>query len=278
MIWMHSYTYRSYPVERALKKAEAYGYSGLELSTVHVDAKNVEADLARIVGLSKKYGVPIAVLDHGADLATADTAAHAQAVESWKTAIRRAATLGARFVNGSVGSFYGPDPNNFSANGSKLATDEHYYRAAEGLNQISKVAEQEGVTVALEIHMNTIHDSAASTLRLLRDVRSRYVVSNIDPGNMHATGHAESAPQAVQLLGERLQFVHLKNCRIRNGAWDYSWLLDAGDIDMFSVIHAMKNNGYTGPFCIEYCGLGDPDVAAERDIQYLRKILAEVQA
>jgi len=46
--------------------------------------------------------------------------------------------------------------------------------AAEGLREIAKLCENEGVKITLEIHMNTIHDSAISTLKLLNMIDSPF--------------------------------------------------------------------------------------------------------
>ena len=43
-IVLHSYTFRSYSVERAFRKAAEYGFDGIELSTVHYQN---EADLEK---------------------------------------------------------------------------------------------------------------------------------------------------------------------------------------------------------------------------------------
>jgi sugar phosphate isomerase/epimerase len=53
-------------------------------------------------------------------------------------------------------------------------------------------------------------------------------------------------------------------------------LLEHGDIDTFKIVERLKGIGYQGAITIEYCGLGDPNVAARQDLLYMRSILSEL--
>ena len=125
-------------------------------------------------------------------------------------------------------------------------------------------------------HYRPIYDLCTCP-KLLDMIDHPSVVANIDPGNMYAVADAEKIEDAVQILGPRLGYVHLKNCRTIAGGYDYSWPLDFGDIDYARGMQAIVASGYAGDYCIEYCGRGDPGVAAERDARYFRQILEEAQ-
>ena len=47
-----------------------------------------------------------------------------------------------------------------------------------------------------------------------------------------------------------------------------------GQIDFYKWTDKLIKLGFDGPVCVEYCGAGDPHVAAEQDRLYLDKILA----
>ncbi len=119
--------------------------------------------------------------------------------------------------------------------------------------------------------MNTIHDTVASTLRLLNLVNSPALLAAPDPGNMFATCPADRAPSALEPLKGRMGLVHLKNCAYRAGEYDYSVALADGHIDILRHLHQLHAMGYTGAFCIEYVGLGDPHVRARADIEYVKQ-------
>jgi len=250
---------------------------GLELVTSHYAPSDPEGSLAAAARAAAAAGTRVAVVDFAGNLIAEEEAERLRAEEAIGRVIRLAAGFGARGVNGSAGPLVGRDPGAWSQNGSRLATPVHYDRAADALRRLGRAAEQEGLWISLELHMNTPHDTASSARRLLDLVDHASVVANLDPGNMYAVADAEPIAEAVEILGPRLGYVHLKNCRRIAGAVDYSWPLDSGDIDFDRGLRAIAAAGYTGDYCIEYCGRGDPSVAAERDARYFRSLRAEIE-
>lgn len=277
MLYMHSYTYRGQPLARAARKCREFGYDGLELVISHYDRSRAAESIEEASEIARSAGSQLAVVDFSGNLIGEDAGDRERAEQGIAEVIRTAARLGAVGVNGSVGPLVGPDSNNWSENGSRIATDIHYERAAEALRRLGETASSVGIWLSLEIHMNTPHDTAASTRRLLDLVDHPSVVANLDPGNMYAVADAEPMPEAVAVLGSRLGYVHLKNCRELGGSFDYSWPLESGDIDLFRGLRAVVSSGYSGDYCIEYCGKGDPSVPARRDIVYFYETLEEAR-
>ncbi|NOZ21602.1 MAG: sugar phosphate isomerase/epimerase [Planctomycetes bacterium] len=273
---MHSYTFRAYPLDRALKKAAQYGWDGIELNGKHFDADDLKTSLDEIIEAAAKYGVDISVIDFPGNFIQDDRDEAKRSVERMAEWISLVRNYGIQIMNGGVGSLAGDNPGDYGRNGSALATEEHYERAAEALRQLGAQAQSEGVVLTLEIHMNTLHDTAASTRKLLDMVGSPAVLANPDPGNMYATSTAEDGVQAIEMLEGKIGLAHLKNCINVNGTYSYSTLLESGDIDFFNVLAALQKTGYDGPVTVEYCGLGDPNVAAARDVTYVRSILNEL--
>ncbi|MBT3286352.1 MAG: sugar phosphate isomerase/epimerase, partial [Victivallales bacterium] len=162
----------------------------------------------------------------------------------------------------------------YGANGSVLATDVHYARAAEAYQHLGGVAARLGMTIVFEIHMFSLHDTIASTARLLEEIGLDNVRANPDPGNMFSTSTAERNPAALEQLAGRIGYFHFKNCQAQPGGnWNYSVKLADGHIDLYKWMEQLVKLGFEGPVCVEYCGAGDPHVAAEEDRQYMDKIL-----
>jgi sugar phosphate isomerase/epimerase len=272
-IILHSYTFRDYPLEEALRAARRFGYSGLELHLVHFNPSYIEEELSRCVKLAKTHGVAIACVDFKADLITPDARAANEAANGLKAGVRACAKYGIPRMNGFTGFLTGPQPGDFAKNGSAIATEDHYARCAERLDSVAESAEECGVALNLEIHMNTIHDTVTATLRLLDLVGSPALLANPDPGNMFATCAEDRRPTALDALARRVGYFHLKNCRMRHDGFDFSVPLSSGDIDLFRVLQRFPALGYTGPVCIEYVGNGDPHVPAEADIRYVKNCL-----
>lgn len=271
-IVLHSYTFRSYSVERAFRKAAEYGYDGIELSVVHY---KTEADIKKAHELSKKYHVPIVALDHGTDLLNKDN--REASVEKMKWAIDMAAKFNVPIINGTIANAVGNDWTKYGENGSVLVSEEQYQEMAKRYQEIAKYAEAKKVMIVFEIHMNTPHDTGASTLKLLEAIGSDWVKACPDPGNVYATPTSEGPLACVQMVKDHIGFFHFKNVRksaLGNG-YDYSYLLENGAIDYYKIICELIKNGYDGPVCIEYCGEGDPAFAADKDIKYLRNIIKD---
>lgn len=271
-IVMHSYTFRGYPLEYAFRNALRFGWDGVELQPCHFDRERLVEELPKAIGLGKRYGIPVACVDFGGDFINADAAVVEASVAHLERDIRTCADNGVYLMNGAAG-FLGGDPEDYGKNGSALATDAQYERAAEAFRAAGTTAAKLGVRLVFEIHMNTIHDTVASTARLLDLIGLDNIMANPDPGNMFSTSTAEHDPDALEQIQGRIGYFHFKNCYCHGGKYNYSVWLSDGDINLFNYVQKLVNLGYDGPVCIEYCGAGDPHVAAERDIAYLRRCL-----
>ena len=271
-IVLHSYTFRSYSVERAFRKAAEYGFDGIELSTVHYQT---EADLEKASALAKRYQVPITAIDYGTDLLNKDNAD--VSIEKMKWAIDMAAKFGVPIINGTIANIVGPDWTKFGENGSSLVSDEQVKEMAAKYQVVAKYAEAKKIQIVFEIHMNTPHDTGAASLKLLEAIGSDWVKANPDPGNIYATTSSEGPLGAVQKVKGHIGFFHAKNVRksALGYGYDYSYLLENGSIDYYTIVCELINQGYDGPICIEYCGEGDPAYAAQKDIAYLRGLIRD---
>ncbi len=270
---MHSYTFRTYGLEEAFRNAKRFGWDGIELQPCHFDRAKIATELPAAVALGHSYGIPIVCVDSGGDVISDDTKAVEATVARVEQELAVCAANGVKLVNGSVGTLRGQDPA-YGANGSALATDTHFARAAEAYRHLGAVAAKLGITLVFEIHMFTLHDTIASTARLLDLIGLDNVKANPDPGNMFSTSTAERNPAALEQLAGRIGYFHFKNCQaLPGGNWNYSVKLADGHIDYYKWIEQLVKLGFHGPVCVEYCGAGDPHVAAEADRQYMAKLL-----
>lgn len=272
-IYLHSYSFRDYSLDEALRAAKAYGYDGVELHGIHFNASYPAAELAYCLQLAADHESAIRCVDFKADLVQDDERAVAEAVSSLKTQVETTAKRGILRMNGFTGFLTGAEPGDFSRNGSHIATDTHYARCAEAMREVAGTAEQFGVTMTLEIHMNTIHDTVASTARLLDMIGSDRVLAAPDPGNMYATCADDRRVEALDALRGRIGYLHLKNCRLSEDGCDFSVKLADGHIDTRRYLKRLRALGYTGPVCLEYVGQGDPHVPAEADIAYVKRCI-----
>lgn len=274
MILMHAYTYRSYDFDRACRKAREYGWEGVELCPGLFRGRSLADIKPEIESTMQRYGVSAPVASWGGDVIQDDREAAQASLDALLAGLPLLRELGVSKINSGVGSLIADDP---LVTGSAIAEEVHYERAAEAFRAVAAELANLGMTCSFEIHMHSLHDTAASTLKLLDMIGSPLVTANVDAGNMYGTPHAEEAVAAVGMLSGRIGYVHAKNCRrLATGGTDYSYMLDEGHLDYFSILRALRDTGYAGHVCCEYCGLGDPSVAAQRDLAYLKSTLREL--
>lgn len=273
-VWLHSYTFREQGFEEVCRAAADFRYDGIELQRAHFNEDYLERELPERMATAAEFGVAIRCVDFTADFMSDDPAVRDASRLRLERHIRICAEHGVGFMNGHTGVLLGGEPEDFGANGSAAAEELHYERAENALSDACSVADDCGVVVSLEIHMNTLHDSLASAARILDGVGSMHLRVTPDAGNQFATPHAEKGTDGLREMAAQMGLVHLKNCRLMNGQPDYSVGLSDGDIDLRETVHFLTTIGYTGPFCIEHVGELDARASAESDIAALRSWLA----
>jgi len=277
-VYVNSFNYRRYDFRRAARRAKEYGYDGLEIWARHYTNETIHDDLAEVKRICEEVGTKAPVINLHGNVIGGDPEERAARLGWLKDLIPRLPDHGVTVANGFAGSLI-VDPNNWGINGSTAATDAHYERAADAYRSLGALAENAGVLLTFEVHMNTIHDTAKATKRLLEMIDSPAVKANIDAGNMRGVPPAEPAPEGVQILGDWIAYTHCKNCRrvshLPVGV-DYDYLLKEGDVDYYAVVAALVKQGFAGPYCLEWSGYGDPSVPTREDLAYFKSILKDV--
>ena len=277
-VYLNSFNYRKYSLERAMRRAREYGYDGVEIWSGHFRLETVEETLREAQRLGRELGIGTPVLNLSGNVIEDDAEERRARMKRLVEVIERCPDYGVDLINGYAGSLI-VDRTDWANNGSAAATEEHYERAIEAYRVLGPAAERAGVTITLEVHMNTIHDTAASAVRLLDAIGSPAVRANLDPGNMWGVRTSEHPVDAVGILGDRIAFVHFKNARrvgyIPVGV-DYDYTLKEGELDYYAIVSALVRAGFRGPYGLEWSGSGDPSVPTREDIEYLKGLLRDV--
>ena len=156
---MHSFTFRGYSLQHALEKSKDYGYEAIELNDAHFrpgDKKAVENAILEC----EKAGFPVAALDTYIDL-TGSAEKEELSYQRFAGFVELAQKYGIPRLNGGLGSLVKSDPNDYSANGSVLLTDEMVARIVAGMKKADSLLAEHSIEMTLEMHMNNPHDSAA---------------------------------------------------------------------------------------------------------------------
>ena len=167
---------------------------------------------------------------------------------------------------------------------SQLASYQDFERTASILHEAGERAGGAGLEVTVEVHQHSIADTSTSTLKLLEMVNSDHVFANPDLGNIlwHYDEPEESSEDAIVALAPHSKYWHCKTLqRVHVPELDRAYFIRVpipdGDIDYRFAINAMIEAGYEGYFALEGTNTGDHISKDARSVQYVRKIVAEIE-
>ncbi|MFI7540533.1 sugar phosphate isomerase/epimerase family protein [Actinoplanes sp. NPDC049599] len=140
-------------------------------------------------------------------------------------------------------------------------------RARRDLAGLAVLGRRHGVRLALQLHHGTIHPSAAHALRLTDEL-----AIYLDPGNQAMEG-SEQLAMSLDLLGDRLACVGVKNAAWRDGGLDWQPLADGGVVDWPEALRTLRERGYTGPLSLHaHYPTADPVADVGRDLAHLGRL------
>ena len=148
-------------------------------------------------------------------------------------------------------------------------------KLARTLKEAVKVAEDKGVILAMENHIDYI---ASEILDLINRVGSRSLGVNFDTGN--ALRLFEDPVEEARILAPHIYAAHIKDVSPRRGGspreWNFWESVPAGQglVDIPGVMKVLKDVGYEGVLAIELDCLREDweeDQAVEMSVNYLRE-------
>lgn len=164
----------------------------------------------------------------------------------------------------------------------RVTTPGDYRELAEAtrtfLTSAEALSARLGVRTVLELHHNTIAPSVGLAMPLLQHCDPMQVGVIYDVGNLVWEGY-ESRPLALQLLGDRLAHIHLKNVSAAPGRgrdpWEYRWSpLDEGFVDVPALLGDLADIGYTGWISLEDLSTKrSPEATIHFNASHLRNVL-----
>jgi fatty-acyl-CoA synthase len=259
-------------LDRVVRAAHEYGYDGVELRLL--DGEIINADLPagerrRLRDTFAAASLPICCLDTSIRVA-ADGDLEAT-IGELRAFVALANEIGAPFVR----VFGGESPAEWSPEAA-------FDRAAAVLNGVAADAEAAGVAVVLETH--DAFASAKSVAEVLRRAPRPAHAGAPAVGALWDTHHpyrmGEQPDEVIDLLGDRILHVHVKDAR-RNDAARTGWdllLLGEGEVPVRDSLTTLRARGYDGWIAIEWekkwhPHIPEPEVAFPQHIALLRQWL-----
>jgi len=283
-ILLHNNCYGKYPLEVLFQKAKEFGYDGVELEA---PKENIEEKSKIIREYKEKYGLKEIVVHKTVRTITdEDQKIVQQEIEDFIKFIPVVKKiLGVKIINTmAISTLIGRGAKyiEYGKNGSTVAEEIHFQRAAETFRKIAPFVEKENVFLSFETHGCLIHDTVESTLKLVKMINSPNIKINLDYANLYLMPGLENIEKILGKLRNEICYMHIKNLRKivdmpDNGDLSFFFTsIKEGEIDYRLIIQNLKNIGYQGPIALEYPGaVGDPDIVAKGDIIYMRDLLKE---
>jgi len=253
-----SIAWQDEPVQRVIPLVAEAGYVGIELWGPHLDRyvaeSNALTDLAQQIEQAD-LSVPMisAYLELDQDMDGS--------LDIVRRYLEYAQVLGSPLIRVFTG---GGDAEQASIN--------IWRRVVSGLRQVCELGQVSDIGMALETHDGHLHNSTASTLRLIKQVNVDNLYINLDIFNLFVRG--ENPVHALQQLAPWVRILHLKNGVTENGQRRHGVLLRDGDMDYRPFLQALVQENWGGYASIEWFG-DDPQEAARTELAFLAEQLGE---
>lgn len=140
--------------------------------------------------------------------------------------------------------------------------------APEWVNAVAAVdyAESVGIVIALENYGHNPGGRSDEVRRILDEIESDALKTNIDIGN-YAT-HGENVVEAINKVGDRAVYAHLKDKLGEDASATTS--LGSGAMPMREIVPALEALPQQITYCFEFVGGGEADERIKKSIAYLR--------
>ena len=210
-------------LEEKLANAKAQGFACGHVALSKVISQYSVADSALTPGLAmyikkqfSKYDLDIAVLGNYLNLANPDPQKLAAIQKRYMTHIRFAALLGCGVVGTETGA-----PNEEYRYEPACRSEEALDTFITNLKPVVRYAENMGVIIAIEPVIRHIVYNPKRARQVLDAIASPNLQIILDPVNLldesNAADHRRIIQEAIELLGEDVAVVHLKDFKVQDG-------------------------------------------------------------
>lgn len=229
-----------------LRLARDAGFEGFEIDLSDdgpLTLSSSPKDMATVREQAEQSGLQLSGLATGlywsANPASADAAVRARAQAILNKQIEVAHTLGLDailVVPATVGADFIP--------GCEIVPyDTAWQRATDFVSAALTAAKKAGVRICIENVWNKFLLSPLEMRQFVAQFESEWVGVYFDVGNALATGYPE---HWIQILGEQIGRVHLKDYRRAVGSVDGFVEILSGDVNWPAVMGALRATGYDG--------------------------------
>ncbi|MBI2431692.1 MAG: sugar phosphate isomerase/epimerase [Candidatus Hydrogenedentes bacterium] len=256
------------PVEAAAEAAARMGYQSIELSFGPgvLGPATAKSELEQMRAALDQVGVELSSLATPVyweqSLSSPDKTERRAAIAFTQAYVRAASALGTDAVLVVPGAVDVP----WAPSRPVVPAAEAYRLAQDSIRAVLPLAEELGVTLCIENVWNKFLTGPFEMAAFIDSFGSARVRAYFDAGNCVINGYPE---HWVEVLGERIGRVHIKNFTRRNGGGtldDFTGSLLEGSVNWAGVLQALQAIGYDGFVTAEVLvserGLPDAEMSA----------------
>lgn len=234
----------SYTAAQCLLAAQKAGFAGFEPSfneEGELSLQGFAQDAKALRALAASEGMILPSLASGLYWSYPLTASDPAVREKAQDIVRRQLDCAVELGVGAILVVPGAVGRGFWGGSDNVSYADAYARALEGVRAVAPYAEQAGVTIALENVWNNFLLSPLEFARFVDEAGSPAVAAYFDIGNVIRTGEAE---HWIEVLGQRISRVHIKDYKRSVGTLDGFCDLLAGDVNFPAAVKALREAGY----------------------------------
>jgi 3-dehydroshikimate dehydratase len=172
--------------------------------------------------------------------------------------------------------------------GSAEATQEQYQNCVDGIRKVAEMADDKGISLAIETHPRTLVDDVDSSARLIESVNRSNVGLNLD---IYHLFEVVGDPVGIfKRLKDVVFHIHAKNAHLsdiekkenphlflhdlqaKQRFYGIAYLKE-GDMPYDDFLKEVKKSKFSGCVSVEWFG-ENPREAAVHELQYLRKFIS----
>jgi len=155
-----------------------------------------------------------------------------------------------------------------------VSYDEAYHRSQREIRKAIPLAEELGVTIAIENVWNQFLLSPMEAARYVDEFESEKVGWYMDVGNIMNVGFPQ---QWIRILGKRITMVHIKEYSMEKRNEDGPWAgfrvnYLEGDSPWAEIMQALRDVGYEGGYGIAEPAYREPEIDHDR---WLREYVSD---
>ncbi len=230
----NSVLFGGHDMETAFTNIQLAGYDGIELSAIggmseHLVIERWRDCVPQIRDLAASTGLVLNAMEQPS-----------RDPQTMRAAMEAAVAAGIPVIN------CGP--------GGKSGDEQSLRALIASLKDVSKMAEDHGVTVCVKAHVGAAMYNTPTTLRVLEAVDSPAFGLDMDPSHIYRAG--ENPVDALRQVVSRIRHVHIRDCKGRqqNPGTPAMQANGRGDIDLLGFIRVLHEAGYTGAVNHEVIG------------------------